>query len=43
MNGYHVFGNVVWIGDLKEATKYALIDDKWNKLDFELENCLEKC
>lgn len=43
LNGHYVFGNVVWIGDLNDVSKYSLVDDNGNAMDFDVEKCLEKC
>lgn len=33
MNGYQVYGNVVWLMDLEDAKNYTLIDKDGNKMN----------
>jgi hypothetical protein len=33
MNGYQVYGNVVWLMDMEDAKNYTLIDKDGNKMN----------
>ena len=33
LNGYNIFGNVVWLLDLEDIGKYTLIDADGGKID----------
>jgi hypothetical protein len=33
MNGYQVYGNVVWLMDVEDAKNYTLIDKDGNKMN----------
>lgn len=43
MDGYHIFGKVVWLTSKDEISKYKLIDCKGNEIDIKNENFLVKC
>ena len=38
LNGYQIYGNVVWLSNREEANKYTLIDENGNKLDVNVED-----
>ena len=40
LNGYQIYGNVVWLSNRDEASKYTLIDDNGNKVDINVEECI---
>lgn len=40
MDGYQIYGNVVWLGDKNEMRKYKLIDENGNVLDIRNEDYL---
>ncbi len=40
LNGYYIFGNVVWLSNEDEARKYTLLDEDGNKIDIDVENYL---
>ena len=42
LNGYYIFGNVVWLLDLKDIGKYTLIDADGKKIDIKNEDFLVK-
>ena len=42
MNGYYVFGHVVWLTSKEEASKYSLIDKDGNKIDVDSKKFLIK-
>ena len=40
LNGYNIFGNVVWLLDLEDIGKYTLIDADGDKVDIKNEDFL---
>ena len=43
LDGYYVFKNVVYLMERNDIYKYKLIDENGNKVDYDLEKCLENC
>ena len=43
LDGYYVFKNVVYLMERNDIYKYKLIDENGNKIDYDLEKCLENC
>jgi len=40
INGYQIYGNVVWLSKKEDIRKYSLINEKGEKIDINPENCL---
>ena len=40
LDGYQIYGNVVWLTDIEEISKYSLIDEDGNKLNVNVEDYL---
>ena len=40
LNGYNIFGNVVWLLNLEDIGKYTLIDADGDKIDIKNEDFL---
>ena len=43
LDGYYIFKNVVYLMERNDIYKYKLIDENGNKIDYDLEKCLENC
>ena len=40
LDGYNIFGNVVWLLDKDDIGKYTLLDAAGNKIDVDIKNFL---
>lgn len=40
LDGYNIFGNVVWLLDKDDIGKYTLLDGAGNKIDVDIKNFL---
>lgn len=43
LDGYHIFGNVVWLMNKDEVRKYRLLDDDYNPVDINVQAYLVPC
>ena len=43
MDGYYIFGKVVWLTNKNETSKYKLIDRKGNVIDVKNDDFLVEC
>ena len=38
--GYYIFGNVVWLSNLEDVSKYSLIDEDGKDIEIDIKSCL---
>ena len=38
LDGYHIFGNIVYLMDKEEVSKYSLVDKNFKKLDVKVDD-----
>jgi hypothetical protein len=40
LNGYNIFGNVVWLSDKDDIRKYTLLNEAGDKINVDIKNFL---